>query len=94
MEHDYTVEKLAAVFLDHAALADQHQEFVNKSYAEQYPDQVIPEHMSNPFNAAKAFAVMAQEITWLKEEVTWLKDEVNKLRSEISDHILFEHPYA
>ena len=66
MEHDYRIEALSATFAQHADLADQHQKFVNKMYAEQNPDQELPEHMGNPFNAARAFSVMAAEIEKLK----------------------------
>ncbi len=57
MEHDYSIEKLSSTFADHADLADQHQQFVNKMYVEQNPGQVLPEHMGNPFNVAKAFSL-------------------------------------
>ncbi len=66
MEQDYSLEKLAITFAEHADLADQHQQFVNKVFLEQNPGQELPEHMGNPFNAAKAFAVMADEIAKLK----------------------------
>lgn len=73
MQHDYSIEKLSDVFSEHADLADQHQKFVNKMYSEQNPEQELPEHMGNPFNAAKAFSVMANEIAKLKE---WIQDHM------------------
>lgn len=66
MEHDYRLETLASTFGTHADMADAHQEFINKSFAEQNPGQELPEHMKNPFNVAKALSVMAAEIEKLK----------------------------
>lgn len=79
-QHDYSIEKLSETFADHADLADQHQQFVNTMYAEQNPDQELPQHMGNPFNAAKAFSVMANEIAQLKK---WIRD-----------HMQYEHPFV
>jgi hypothetical protein len=66
MEHDYRIDSLASTFAEHAEMAIKHQENINRIFIENNPGQELPDHMSNPFNIAKALSVMASEIEKLK----------------------------
>jgi len=69
MQQDYSIKKLVETFEEHSKISMQHQEFANKQFLEQFPDQPLPAHMENPFDAAKAFSVMAKEICEIKEHL-------------------------
>ncbi len=70
MEPDYSLEALATTFAEHAMIAEEHQQYVNKVFLEQNPEKELPAHMINNFNIARAFSVMCQEITKLKIRCT------------------------
>lgn len=67
MGYDYRLEELSSIFAEHAKIADKARKEQIEQYMENYPGSPLPEHFLEDFNIAKALAVIAAELTWLKK---------------------------
>jgi mRNA-degrading endonuclease RelE of RelBE toxin-antitoxin system len=67
MEHDYSIENLAATFEKHAQELDKDTEELLKKFMEEDPEEPIPKYIDNPFNLPRALCVMMKEIDRLRQ---------------------------
>lgn len=65
---DYSIDKLPAIFANHARIANNINQQQIQNYREISEGAPLPDHLKNPFNLALALSIMAQEINDLRSK--------------------------